>query len=631
MPNTQIADEALPLPWEEAVKHQELTKEKAARQFLALWQTHRGREDRELRWGEEIEYMLVDLGEAGSRQARAALCADEVLRRLGEETGDGKDPTTSAAWRTEFGNLQVEGVTYPPYGWPLDDVLKIEPSLAWRRRELARVVAEVRPAARVVTLPAFPLLGTPGATAPEATPSPDGEISKSVLCPDEVPSPHPRYQTFVRNYRKRKGCRVGAFIPREGTEDTLSPAEVAQLPFDLAQRGSLERDPVPGYIYMDAQAFGATQCCTQCTFLTPNISDARYLTDQYLVLTPLFLALTAATPLIRGLVAATDTRWRQLVQTWDDRQQEELGTIKNSRYSASDFYIGEDLLPKAAGEKGLADEVNDIAVPIHAPSYEQLLAGGLDPLLSRHVAHLLVRDSLMVYEDKLAADDSTTTGHWDQLQGTNWCSVRFKTPPTFDVNGIGWRVEFRTPEVGMTDFENAAIVAVVRVLTQLILEERWDLRIPISLCDANDFASGHRNAASEGLFWFRSPAEASSPGAPAAKQLKLQEILSEPSHGLLSRCRRWLVQRHEAGQCSKEALAKLQSYIALFERRASGELPTPATVLRNRLKQHPSYKGDGVVPPDFVHDLCQILANLDADDCPADAVAFKKELLGDLK
>jgi len=612
MPETKITDVRVPLPWEQAVAHRDAAKNKAARQFLAIWQEHKGRQDSELLWGEEVEYFLVDVG---GESARVALCADEVLRRLGTASAPADGSAVGSGWRTEYGNMMVEGVTEPPFAWAIDEILRLEPALAWRRREVERVAREVGESVRVVTLAAFPLLGVPGCTAPPAEPAPTGEVSQSVLCPDEATSPHPRYQTFTANYRKRKSCKVGAFIPRDGIAEgqRLGPDEVAKLPFDLARRGSQERDPVPGHIYLDSQAFGACQCCMQATFLARNIEEARYLTDQFLVLAPLFLALTAATPFLRGLVAETDTRWPAFQQSWDDRCEEELGRVRNSRTSPCDLFIGEGLAKDAAAE-GAA---NDVEVPVHAPAMGLLTEAGVDPLLSRHVAHTLVRDPLVIFEDRLDIDDAKDADHWDQLLGTNWGNVRFKPPPRVD-SGIGWRVEFRSPDVQLTDFENAAVVAVVRLLAEVMVEEKWDLVIPVSLSDQNDAASAERCAASRGRFWFRE----SVLGGGAVQQRSLQDIFSGEG-GVFPRCRAWLARRREVGACSAEAVERLGSYMRLFERRAEGSLPTPASFLRERLRRHPAYQGDGELPIAFVHDLCKFASAVNAPGHP-----WPEELLG---
>lgn len=363
---------------------------------------------------------------------------------------------------------------------------------------------------------------------------------------------------------------------------------------------------------MDSQAFGACQCCTQATFLARDVEEARFLTDQFLVLAPLFLALTAATPFLRGLVADTDTRWQTFQQCWDDRSREELAMVRNSRTSPCDLYIGADL--QEGADAGLEVVLNDVAVSVHEPAQKTLQEAGVDALMSRHVAHLLVRDPLMVFEDKLGIDDQEAADHWEQLQGTNWGNVRFKPPPAG--GSIGWRVEFRSPEVQLTDYENAAIVAVIRVLAEIIVEQRWDLRIPVSKCDENDLTSSERDAASQGLFWFRDLADGAERSAVSKRPLA--DILSG-DHGVFTRCHAWLQQKFQDGLCSASTLATLRNYMSLFARRATGELPTPAGFLRAWLRGHSAYAGDGVVPPAFVRELCVFAADVNAEGrWPAD-------------
>lgn len=64
------------------------------------------------------------------------------------------------------------------------------------------------------------------------------------------------------------------------------------------------------------------------------------------------------------------------------------------------------------------------------------------------------------------------------IQSTNWQTMRFKPPPPHST--IGWRVEFRPCEVQVTDFENAAIVCFVVLLTRVILSYQLNFLIPIS-------------------------------------------------------------------------------------------------------------------------------------------------------
>ena len=87
------------------------------------------------------------------------------------------------------------------------------------------------------------------------------------------------------------------------------------------------------------------------------------------------------------------------------------------------------------------------------------------------------------------------------IQSTNWQTMRFKPPPPN--SSIGWRVEFRPCEVQITDFENAAIVCFVVLLTRVILSYKLNLLIPISKVDENMIRAQKRDSLKKEKFWFR--------------------------------------------------------------------------------------------------------------------------------
>eukprot|EP00439_Symbiodinium_sp_Y106_P040105 s3124_g4.t3 len=366
----------------------------------------------------------------------------------------------------------------------------------------------------VWTFANFPLLGTEGGQAPAEPATPqrdDGLGSRSRFVPDEVITPHPRFLAFVANIRMRKGAKTAALLPlaadAAGARCSAAEAEIpSEIPWQLASDGKECDDPVPGRIYLDAAAFGAGSCCTQATFLCPCLSDARFLHDQFLVLAPLLLPLTASTPFWRSRVAATDTRIDAFSETWDDRtpSEAEASAPRASRAATSpQVYLAE-----TGPLRDREAEYNDVGATVHDPSLQRLLDGGVDPLLARHVAHLFARDPLNVFRERLEVDNESMGDHWEQLQSSNWGTVRFKPPPARNANPggqIGWRVEMRTfpSRAAPTDFENAAVVCVSRVLAQMILEERWDLYIPMSLVEENLKRSGGAGAISAERFHFR--------------------------------------------------------------------------------------------------------------------------------
>lgn len=50
----------------------------------------------------------------------------------------------------------------------------------------------------------------------------------------------------------------------------------------------------------------------------------------------------------------------------------------------------------------------------------------LDDRLIKHLGFMFIRDSMVIFKDKVQVDDSTNTNHFENIQSTNWNSVRFK-------------------------------------------------------------------------------------------------------------------------------------------------------------------------------------------------------------
>lgn len=116
---------------------------------------------------------------------------------------------------------------------------------------------------------------------------------------------------------------------------------------------------------------------------------------------------------------------------------------------------------------------------------------------------MFVRDPVILFQETLHLDDTKDTNHFENINSTNWQSMRFKPPPV--KSNIGWRVEFRPTEVRlnnqkrffneifsfliqlqMTDFENAAFVTFIVLLTRAIMTYNLNLLLPISLVSKKD-------------------------------------------------------------------------------------------------------------------------------------------------
>lgn len=135
-------------------------------------------------------------------------------------------------------------------------------------------------------------------------------------------------------------------------------------------------------------------------------------------------------------------------------------------------------------------EYNDNPLPVDEGIKARLEAAGIDSLLSSHLAHLFIRDPLVIFSEMVDQDDEVSMDHFENIQSTNWQTMRFKPPPPG--GQIGWRVEFRSMEVQVTDFENAAFSVFIVLLTRAILSFGLNFYIPISKASNYEEAGSQR-------------------------------------------------------------------------------------------------------------------------------------------
>jgi glutamate--cysteine ligase catalytic subunit len=102
----------------------------------------------------------------------------------------------------------------------------------------------------------------------------------------------------------------------------------------------------------------------------------------------------------------------------------------------------------------------------------------LDDTLKTHLNYLFNRDALVIFENNLT-DKSNSTQFFENLQSTNWNSVRFKPPPSLH-SDLPWRVELRTMEVQKTMQENANLIFLSLKLASLFFKDMFNLYLPIS-------------------------------------------------------------------------------------------------------------------------------------------------------
>jgi glutamate--cysteine ligase catalytic subunit len=147
----------------------------------------------------------------------------------------------------------------------------------------------------------------------------------------------------------------------------------------------------------------------------------------------------------------------------------------------------------------------------------------IDEKMIRHLGFLFARDALVIYKDKVNLDNNTTTAHFENIQSTNWNSMRLKLPPSHD-STIGWRVEFRSMEIQLTDDENAAFSILVQIFVRMLYEDwfKLNLYIPMSLNEINFRRANKKDALLKEKFYFRT--NIFDQGKPIIQEMTAHEI-----------------------------------------------------------------------------------------------------------
>ncbi|XP_065768540.1 glutamate--cysteine ligase catalytic subunit isoform X3 [Muntiacus reevesi] len=576
-----LLSQGSPLSWEETQRHADHVRRHGILQFLHIYHAVKDRHKDVLKWGDEVEYMLVSFDHE-KKKAQLVLSGEELLETL-QEKGERTNPNHPTLWRPEYGSYMIEGTPGQPYGGTMSEFNTVEDNMRKRRKEATSLLRENQ---ALCTITSFPRLGCPGFTLPEFKPSPvEGGASKSLFFPDEAINKHPRFSTLTRNIRHRRGEKVVINVPIFKDKNTPTPF-IETFPEDEEAAKAAK----PDHIYMDAMGFGMGNCCLQVTFQACSISEARYLYDQLATICP--------------IVPLKNNHYR----------------ISKSRYDSIDSYLSE------CGEK-----YNDIDLTKDKEIYEQLLQEGLDHLLAQHVAHLFIRDPLTLFEEKIHLDDANESDHFENIQSTNWQTMRFKPPPPN--SDIGWRVEFRPMEVQLTDFENSAYVVFVVLLTRVILSYKLDFLIPLSKVDENMKVAQKRDAVLQGQFYFRKDickaggnavvdgcGKAAGSAEPAAEEYTLMTIdtIINGKEGVFPGLIPILNSYLENMEVDVDTRCSILNYLKLIKKRASGELMTVAKWMREFIAKHPDYKQDSVITDQMNYSLllkCNQIAN-ESCECP---------------
>jgi glutamate--cysteine ligase catalytic subunit len=158
-----------------------------------------------------------------------------------------------------------------------------------------------------------------------------------------------------------------------------------------------------------------------------------YLHDQLVAFTGIFAALSASGPVQKGKLSDNDMRWTVIEQSVDCRTKNERNPeheeyIPKSRYSAINHYLSD--------HEFIKDLHFDSPKVKHDPEHFEFIkkeCPGINDRLAMHFAEIFTRDPVPTYEGEFIdeqIDDENMSFHFENVQSTNWNSMRFKPPPS---------------------------------------------------------------------------------------------------------------------------------------------------------------------------------------------------------
>ena len=443
----------------------------------------------------------------------------------------------------------------------------------------------------------------------------NNKLSYSIYLNDKIINRHPRFGNLTRNIRQRRGSKVDIQIPIFKDINT-----------DFSKITNL--DPNPGFITMDAMGFGMGCCSLQVTIASDTLEDCIKIYDQLIPLAPLFLILSSSSPIHRGKLSDYDNRWIIISKSVDDRTEEERNPnsekyVYKSRYSPIYSYIG-----------NVNPYYNNYPkFPINQEYYKQFIDAGISQNLATHFCNLLVRDPLVIFDKKINISDENDMTHFENINSSNWNSLRFKLPRPSDKD-FSYKIEIRTCDLQLTPFENTSIIHFIVNLYNIILKKNCNFIIPITKVDEN-YEKGYLNdAINTQKFWWRINCFESininddkfnykEDEEKNIKLLSIDEILNGAKEynypGLINVIKDEIKNNLDYNDIVKNEMLKFVNYI---ERKAKGEIWTDAKYIRKFVREHPKYNKDSIITEEINYDLINHLLDIQ------NGIIKPKELFG---
>lgn len=564
------------LSWNKLKKTKEIIKNRGIDQFFTVYTRNKDNVTPKKAFGKELE--LITVIKTGNKYK--LYCGSEKIISKVEDSS------------VEYARYMVEINNLIPYD---DKTIKcVEDGIIKGISDIEKITEDN---VSIIMMPCFPCMNFQYFY--DLVPLTD-DITLSLNFPDNAITQHKRFESFTKNIRNRRGKKPEGYI--EVMDDI-----------------NTKFDEYNKYIHIDSMGQGMGCCGLQVTMQGKTIAEARYVYDMMGILGPLLLRLTRGTPCANGKLLKTETRWEMLEMSVDCRKTEERGSecmysnkykeypyskkIPKSRCSPFDLFISNDA-------RNL-DKYNDTNPPIHVPIFNKLIKKGVDEKLSRHVASLFIRDPIVSYDET----DESTFDDFENIQSSNWRSVRFKVPTeSSDKDLRGWKVEVRPMEMQATPFENAAFIYFTYLTVQAILQYNLNFYIPVSKVDTNFIRANHfiRKASDykfklsedEQKFWYRSNFDSNEEAQICEGTIKDIFIGSESEKGILYYIYKVI---DENFFDHRDFLLK---YIKFIEDKINNKYLSYGDWIRKFIINHTDYKQDSKISDKILQDLIEKIINI---------------------
>lgn len=276
-------------------------------------------------------------------------------------------------------------------------------------------------------------------------------------------------------------------------------------------------------------------------------------------------------------------------------------------------------------------ESNTSLQPMDETIKQSLLDGDMDEQLATHFASILSRDPLVLTQEDMCHFNTSNTKLFELLHGCTWHAVRFKPPVSY--SGPGWCIEFRTMEAQLTDKDNAAFAIFTYLLSRAIVTLHLNFYIPIDKVGESMEFANKRNAVLEERMWFRrsgwltDSAHLVSSARPMCEEkvqsrvdgeyyalMSADEIFNgELGHtgfpGLIPLVRYYL----DYSKMPVSEQERISPYLDVISKRASGEMPTPASWMREFVRQHGVYQQDSYVSESVCYDMMKEIVRMNEE------------------